>query len=76
MSVGMGYVADHLADGRWARTLTIVDLFTRECLCIYVGSRLRVEGAVTELTHLKEDRGLTTQLFHYDGPELSGGMIC
>jgi putative transposase len=30
----MDFVADQLADGRKIRTLTIVDLYTRECLDI------------------------------------------
>jgi hypothetical protein len=37
---GMDFVADQLSDGRKIRTLTIVDLFTRECLGIEVGYSL------------------------------------
>ena len=33
---GMDFVADQLSDGRKIRTLTIIDLFTRECLAIEV----------------------------------------
>src|ERR1700724_2386736 len=30
----MDFVAQRLADGRWIRVLTVVDQFTRECLCV------------------------------------------
>jgi len=53
---GVDFVADQLADGRRIRTLTIVDLFTRECLGIEVGFSLRAEGVVTALNNLKYDR--------------------
>ena len=29
----MDFVSDRLADGRWFRILTVVDQYTRECLC-------------------------------------------
>ena len=31
----MDFVSDRLADGRWFRILTVVDQYTRECLCLY-----------------------------------------
>ena len=36
----MDFVADKLADGRRFRALTILDLFTRECLAIDIGQGL------------------------------------
>ena len=36
----MDFVADELADGRRFRALTVIDLFTRECLAIDVGHGL------------------------------------
>jgi hypothetical protein len=36
----MDFVADELADGRRFRTLTVIDLFTRECLAIEAGQEL------------------------------------
>ena len=32
----MDFVADQLVDGRRFRSLTVVDIYTRECLCPYV----------------------------------------
>jgi putative transposase len=36
----MDFVADELAGGRKFRTLTVLDLYTRECLDIAVGRGL------------------------------------
>lgn len=47
----MDFVADQLADGRKMRTLTVVDLFTRECLAIEVGYSRRgkpTDNAIVE----------------------------
>jgi putative transposase len=38
----MDFVADQIADGRRCRALTVLDLFTRECLAIDVGQGLMV----------------------------------
>lgn len=37
----MDFVSDALFDGRRLRLLTVIDLYTRECLGIYVGQNLR-----------------------------------
>lgn len=39
---GMDLVSDALFDGRCLRLLTVIDLFTRECLGICVGQNLRL----------------------------------
>ena len=31
----MDFVSDRLVDGRWFRILTVVDQYTRECLCAH-----------------------------------------
>ncbi len=37
----MDFVSDLLVDGRWFRILTVVDQYTRECLCAHAdGSRI------------------------------------
>ena len=38
---GMDFVSDALFDGRRLRLLTVIDLYTRECLGICVGQNLR-----------------------------------
>jgi putative transposase len=72
---GMNFVADQWADGRRIRTLTIVDLFTRECLGIEVGFSLRAEDVLTALNHLKYDRGLPNRFSCDNAAEFSGGMM-
>ncbi len=71
----MDFVADQLADGRRVRTLTILDLFTRECLGIEVGFSLRAEDVVTALNYLEYDRGLPNLISCDNGSEFSGGMM-
>ena len=72
---GMDFVADQLADGRKIRTLTIVDLFTRECLGIEVGFSLRAEHVVAAMNRLKHDRGLPQRITTDNGSEFSGGQM-
>ena len=45
----MDFVADELADGRRFRSLTIIDLFTRECLAIDVGRGLSGQDVTATL---------------------------
>ncbi len=40
----MDFVSDRLADGRWFRILTVVDQYTRECLCGFRGKAKRIPG--------------------------------
>ena len=48
----MDFVAQRLAGGRWIRALTVVDQFTRECLCLHADDSLSGEEVATAL-----DRG-------------------
>ena len=53
----MDFVADELTDGRRFRTLTMLDLFTRQCLDIAVGRGLTGQDVVATLERLRFDRG-------------------
>jgi putative transposase len=53
--------------------LTIIDLFTRECLGIEVGFSLRAEHVVAAMNWLKYDRGLPQRISCDNGSEFSGG---
>ena len=53
----MDFVHDQLADGRRFRTLTVIDVFTRECLQIEVGQSLKAEDIVGVMERLKYERG-------------------
>ena len=72
---GMDFVADQLADGRKMRTLTVVDLFTRECLAIEVGYSLRAEHVVAAMNYLKYERGLPKRIACDNGSEFAGGQM-
>jgi putative transposase len=54
----MDFVADNLFDGRKLRMLTVVDLFTRECLAIDVGQSLKGDDVVRALNAIAANRGL------------------
>jgi len=53
----MDFVADELTDGRRFRTLTVLDLYTRQCLDIAVGRGLTGQDVVATLERLRFDRG-------------------
>jgi putative transposase len=65
----MDFVADQLANGMKFRTLTIVDVFSKEALAIEVGQRLRSEHVVATLNRLAAQRNAPKYLFVDNGPE-------
>lgn len=71
----MDFVADQLADGRRFRALTVVDIFTRECLAIEVGQSLKGEDVVRVLNRLQTDRGVPKRLLCDNGAEFTSQMM-
>ena len=71
----MDFVSDQLSDGRKIRSLTVVDIFTRESLAIEVGQSLKGEDVVRVLNRLKRGRGAPKVLFCDNGPEFTGQMM-
>ena len=65
----MDFVADELADGRRFRTLTVIDLFTRECLAIEVGQGLGGQDVAAALERLRFERGLPQRIYCDNGTE-------
>jgi len=65
----MDFVADELADGRRFRALTVIDLFTRECLAIDVGLGLCGRDVVATLERLRFERGLPQRIDCDNGTE-------
>ena len=61
----MDFVADQLADGRRFRSLTVVDIYTRECLTIDSEQRLKGEDVVRALNRIKVSRGVP-KMVHCD----------
>jgi len=58
----MDFVADQLAVGRRFRALTVIDLFTRECVAIDVGQGLGGRDVVPALERLRFERGLPQRI--------------
>jgi putative transposase len=48
----MDFMHDDLADGRKIRVLTVIDVFTRECLALQVGRRFRGQDVAAVLSDL------------------------
>jgi putative transposase len=65
----MDFVADELADGRRFRTLTVIDLFTRECLAIDAGQSLGGQDVAATLERLRFERGLPQRIYCDNGTE-------
>jgi putative transposase len=65
----MDFVADELVDGRRFRTLTVIDLFTRECLAIDVGRSLTGQDVAAALERLRFERGLPQRIHCDNGTE-------
>jgi putative transposase len=53
----MDLVSDRFADGRWFRILTVVDQYTRECLCAYADRSQTGEKVVQQMKRLSALRG-------------------
>ena len=66
------FVADELQDGRRFRTLTIIDVFTRESVAIEVGRSLRGEDVVRALNRLKHEERTPKLPFRDNRSEFSG----
>jgi putative transposase len=63
----MDFVADQLANGNRFRCLTIVDVFTRECMAIEVGQRLSGNDVVAVLNRLRQAGRIPGALFCDNG---------
>ena len=71
----LDFVHDQLSNGEKFRTLTIVDVFSREALAIEVGQRLRGENVVEVLNRLVKTRGAPKYLFADNGAEFTGHLV-
>jgi putative transposase len=68
----MDFVSDRLADGRWFRILTVVDQYTRECLCTYADRSQTGEKVVEQMKHLVAVRGVPESITTDNGSEFAG----
>lgn len=65
----MDFVCDQLFNGRRFRFLTVVDIFTRECLAIHVGQSLTGDDVVKVLLEIQQTRETPKQIFVDNGGE-------
>ena len=70
----MDFVAAQLANGARFRTLTIIDVFSKEALAIGVGQRLGGEHVVAALNRLAAQRKAPQYLF-VDNSEFAGQLL-
>ncbi len=71
----LDFVHDQLSNGQKFRSLTVVDVFSREALAIEVGQRLRGEHVVEVLNRLVRQRGAPKYLFADNGSEFTGRLV-
>ncbi len=69
------FCADRTHDGRPLRLLAIVDEFTRECLSIDVGRKLKSDDVLARLTELFIQRGLPEHIRSDNGPEFTSKRV-
>lgn len=71
----MDFVADQLVQGTRFRALTVVDIFTKECLAIEVGQSLKGEHVVAVLKRIAGVRGVPKMIFCDNGSEFVGRAL-
>jgi len=71
----LDFVADQLTDGRRFRALTVVDVYTRECLAIEVGQSLKGHDVVRVLQRIADERGMPQMLFCDNGSEFTSQVL-
>jgi len=65
----MDFVSDCLFNGKRFRALTVIDIFSRECLTIYADQRINGEKVVKALEMICCDRGIPERIRVDNGPE-------
>ena len=71
----MDFVSDQTASGQRFRALTVVDVFTRECLAVEPGRRLRSEDVVRTLGEIARQRNAPERIYCDNGSEFSGRSL-
>jgi putative transposase len=68
----MDFVSDRFSDGRWFRILTVVDQYTRECLCTDADRSQTGEKVVEQMKRLVKLRGVPESITTDNGSEFAG----
>jgi len=69
------FVAERTSDGRPMRMLNIVDEYSRECLKIHIGRKLKASDVIYELSELFIERGIPDHLRSDNGAEFTAELI-
>jgi putative transposase len=69
------FVHDALSDGRKIRLLTIIDIFTRECLGIVVDTSLSGHRVIRALEQLIEQKGKPEGIMSDNGTEFTSNAV-
>jgi putative transposase len=69
------FVQDRTHDGRSFKMLTVIDEYTRECLAIEVGRRLRSDDVLHRLAELFTDRGPPDHIRSDNGSEFTAMAV-
>jgi putative transposase len=72
---GYDFVAERTSDGRPLRMLNIVDEYTRECLRIHIGRKVKAADVIYELSELFIERGAPDYLRSDNGSEFTAGLV-
>ena len=72
---GMDFIMDRLEDGRYFRVLTLVDQFSRECLCLAADFSLSGKKVAEALEEVGEDRPLPQSITVDNGSEFSSRAL-
>lgn len=69
------FLFDQTADGRTIKILTVLDIFTRECLAIVLDHRITAEGVIKVLQRLFAEHGTPEFIRSDNGPEFIAKRI-
>ena len=68
-------MSERVADGRWFRILTVVDQFTRECLCLLADQSLSGEKVAQALEPVVIQRGAPRSITVDNGSEFASRVM-
>lgn len=71
----MDFMSERVTDGRWFRILTVVDQFTRECLCLVADQSLTGEKVTQALELVVLQRGAPHSITVDNGSEFASRVM-
>jgi len=71
----MDFVSDRSVDERWFRILTVLDQYTRECLCAHADRSQSGEKVAEQLERVIAQRGVPETITADNGSEFAGRVM-